>query len=336
MQTQAGHRPGHRRIAYPRSGVTWIEVTVVVLILLALTALLLPATRIGRRPARRAECQNNMKQLCTATMSFSAKANGRLPLLTQENEQEIVSNWIVDLLPELDNSMLHQQWISSSSSEKADFEISLKMFQCPKDLRSLQTGGGLSYVANSGYGIFRIDPAENAVYEDYPHDQDSVDWDGDGVASKEDQVRTTATGVFWPRRDGIRFKMRLDYISSGDGQSNTLLFAESLNAGKWNSAKTLDLAFVVGLDRILFENAATDSQCLKLAGANLGPYGIQSRTVPGHTPSPSSNHGGIFIAGFADGGTRQLSVEIDPLVYLRLMTPNGQRYGEAALGPEAY
>ena len=110
MQTQAGHRPGHRRIAHSRSGVTWIEVTVVVLILLALTALLLPATRIGRGPGRRAECQNNMKQLCTATMSFSAKANGRLPLLTQENEQEIVSNWIVDLLPELDNAPTRRVW----------------------------------------------------------------------------------------------------------------------------------------------------------------------------------------------------------------------------------
>jgi len=336
MQTQAGHRPGHRRIAHSRSGVTWIEVTVVVLILLALTALLLPATRIGRRPARRAECQNNMKRLGIATMNHCSKTNGALPWLSIEDDAGIVSNWIVDLLPELDNAPTRRVWDDLTPRERAGFEVSLKMLQCPQDLRSLQTGGGLSYVANSGYGTFRIDPQANAVHEDYPHGHGSVDWDGDGVASKEDKARTIATGVFWPKRDGERIRSSLDRISSGDGQSNTLLFAESLNAGKWNSAKTLDLAFVVGLDRILFENAATDSQCLKLAGANLGPYGIQSGTVPGHTPSPSSNHGGIFIAGFADGGTRQLSVEIDPLVYLRLMTPNGQRYGEAALGPEAY
>lgn len=145
---------------------------------------------------------------------------------------------------------------------------------------------------------------------------------------------TIATGVFWPKRDGDRFRSSLDYISAGDGQSNTLLFVESLNAGKWNSAKTLDLAIVVGLDRIPFENAPSDSQSLKLASANLGPYGIQSGTVPHHTPSPSSNHDGSFIAGFADGSARQLSVEIDPLVYLRLMTPHGQRYGQSVIAPE--
>lgn len=327
---------GHRRNSRPRFGLTWIDVVVTMLILLVLAALLLPAGGRITRSARRAECQNNMKQLCTAVMNHASKKNGKLPSLTVSDESGINSNWLVDLLPHLDNAEAHQHWESLTSDERVDFEISLKPFQCPKDPTSFQVAGGLSYVANSGYGIFRVDSQTNAIYEDYPHGHGSVDWDGDGVASNEDRAKTIATGVFWPKREGDTFKSSLDYISAGDGQTNTFLFAESLNAGKWNSAKTLDIAFVAGLDRILFEDPTSLPNCLNIAGADLGPFGVAGGNVPRHTPSPSSNHLGVSIYGFADGAARQISDKINPTVYLRLMTPNGQRYGQSPNGLENY
>lgn len=181
-----------------------------------------------------------------------------------------------------------------------------------------------------------IDQTTDAVYETEPHGFSTIDWDSDGTVTRDDRFKTIATGVFWPKREGETFKMSLDYISSGDGQTNTFLFAESVNAGKWNSAKTLDIAFVVGLDRIQFARPGSDQSCLKIAGANLGPYGVAGGSAPRHTPSPSSNHQGITNFGFADGAARQISDEIDPLVYLRLMTPNGQRYGQSPKGMENY
>jgi len=327
---------GHRRNPHPRSGFTWIDVVVTLLILLVLAALLLPATRNARRPARRAECQNNMKQLCTAVMNYASKSNGALPWLSVANDEGIVSNWLIDLLPELDNGRVRHEWDTLTYEGRSEFEISMRMFQCHEDPTSLHVDGGLSYVANSGFGNFSIDPKTNAVYESEPHGQGSVDWDGDGEVSKLDRSKTIATGVFWPKHEGDTFRSSLDYISAGDGQTNTILFAESLNAGKWTSAKTLDIAFVVGLDRIRFENPPSSNDCLKLAGADLGPYAPAGGKVPRHTPSPSSNHLGTSIYGFADGAARQISDKIDPTVYLRLMTPNGQRFGQVVDGLEDY
>ncbi|MFT5322241.1 MAG: hypothetical protein ACI8P0_000076 [Planctomycetaceae bacterium] len=327
---------GHRRSSHPRSGVTWVEFAVVVLILLTMAALLLPAVRRSRGPALRAQCQNNMKQLCTALMNYSSKSDGVLPWLSVENDKGIVSNWLTDLLPELDNSAAHREWNACSYEERAGFEISLKMFQCPHDPTSFQVDGGLNYIANSGYGHFTVDQKTNAVYEMKPHGQGSIDWDGDGITSGHDRARTRATGVFWPKLEGDKFKMSLDYISSGDGQTNTIMFAESVTAGKWNSAKTLDIAFVVGLDRIQFARPGSDQECLTIERADLGPYGVAGGKIPRHTPSPSSNHGGVTVVGFADGGARQISDEIDPTVYLRLMTPNGQRFGQSPEGMEKY
>jgi len=327
---------GHRRRSHPRSGFTWVEIAVVVLILLTLAALILPAVRYSQQSARADYCGNNMRQICTGTMNYASKSDGDLPWLSIENDQGIISTWLTDLLPELDNSAAHREWTASTYEERADFEISLKMFQCPYDPTSFQIDGGLNYVANSGYGLFRIDPSTNAVYEDNAHGTDSVDWDSDGIASGEDRARTRATGVFWPKREDDTFKMSLDYITAGDGQSNTIMFAESVNAGKWNSAKTLDIAFVAGLDRILFEDPDSLPNCLNIAGSDLGPFGVAGGSVPRHTPSPSSNHQGVSVYGFADGAARQISDEIDPLIYLKLMTPNGQRYGQSPKGMENY
>lgn len=328
MQSTAGHR----RNPHPRSGFTWIDVAVVLAIILTLAALFLPATRNAREAAMRVNCQNHMKQLCTGLMNYASKENGELPWLSTVSSEGMGSNWIIDLMPELDAAGLRREWNSLTPEGRAGFRISLKFLQCVADPTSFQVDGGLSYVANSGFGHFTIDPKTNGVYETKPQGQGSVDWDGDGEVSKLDRSKTIATGVFGPQREGDAFRSSLDYIKSGDGQTNTILLAENLYAGKWNSTQTLDIAFVVGLDRIQFANPPSSNHCLQIASANLGPYGVAGGKIPRHTPSPSSNHEGTSIYGFAGGAARQISDKLDPLVYLRLMTPNGQRFGEALDG----
>src|SRR4051794_10357031 len=61
-----------------RRGFTLIELLVVIAIIAVLIALLLPAVQAAREAARRAQCVNNMKQLCLATMSYEG-SNGVLP-----------------------------------------------------------------------------------------------------------------------------------------------------------------------------------------------------------------------------------------------------------------
>lgn len=90
---------------------------------------------------------------------------------------------------------------------------------------------------------------------------------------------------------------------------------------------TFDLAFVVGRDRIEFGPAASPFAYRK---ADLGPYRVNfSRSGrAGKSPSPGSTHGNAVNIVFADGSAQPISEEIDPLLYLRLLTPGGTMFGE--------
>ena len=129
--------------------------------------------------------------------------------------------------------------------------------------------------------------------------------------------------------------MTLDEISEADGQSQTILFTENTNARNWLSRETFDIGFVVGLDRIKFASSTDPTQRLKVKSAKLGPFAIQPkpRVLPGRSPVPSSNHTGIFNIAFADGRVESMNVNIDPRVYLQLMTPNGIAHGEPEIQP---
>jgi prepilin-type N-terminal cleavage/methylation domain-containing protein len=369
-----------------RRGFTLIELLVVISIIATLAALILPAVQNARAAARRAECQNNMKQLCTAVMNFTSRSNGRLPSMYKQwgtvgnapGAAPIYRSWAVDLLPDLDNAAMQRELQTNgadASTTNDDFAISMKMFQCPVDSNNFQTPGGLSYVVNGGYVLddgaattTSVWPAATTLGAGGPWAQwaGTIDWNGDSVINEEDTTIGHATGIFFrpssstlavvPGSTALdsftdplsqlnsRRGISLDYITAGDGQTNTIMFAENVQARNWDKANAFsEIAFgapcVPGVD--VGGTGATGPLSLNTSfrdtlSLNNAKPGDQIIATPGTLPRPSSNHLGTSIYGFADGAARQFADQIDWSVYVRLISPNGQRYGQTTVGLEDY
>ena len=370
-----------------RRGFTLIELLVVISIIAMLTSLLMPAVQQAREAARRTECLNNLRQLGLATLNFASGNNDHLPYLEDPalskpidpdgdgtTETKAIGGWPIALLPMLDSAALYKKIRDTSDDHSTDPTsapggLPLKFFVCPDDPYDVGKEGGLSYVANIGYYSSALTPQS-----DRSHDADGhVDWhNGDSgadpdEASDRDRRISYNTGVFWrpdtgdalnwsTASDSSSFRMKLDHISRGDGQTQTLLFSENIQAGNWDDVYTGDLGFGI---RVELESSTKKPKLIgyKVADSQPSPpsdttalwlrddsvstdpfaqddYMINKdlTAARGTKMRPSSNHAGSVNAVFADGHGQALNESIDLLVYARLLTPSGIANGQKVIG----
>jgi prepilin-type N-terminal cleavage/methylation domain-containing protein len=340
----------------PRNGLTLIEVLVVISIIAVLAALILPAVQNAREAARRAQCQNNMKNIALAIVNFSSGRGGGFPYL---NEQGY--NWPCSLLAYLDRADI---------ADNANYygNLAVSVLGCPDDSENFNMPNGVSYVVNAGYanitnsGNMFVETGYAAIngVQTGGHLGLDFNWDGtSGAGSPNNLTISRSTGVFWRKIDA--FRMTMDWISTGDGLTNTLLLTENLNAMNWGLSDdfgTLNYNITGpfgtgpndGLTGMLDVGFVVSAADLMLAGGTAGPLAIascaqspvsringgKSAAQRGNSPFPSSLHPGICNFAFTDGRVKSLNEGIAFDVYARLITPYGTKYGQSPVGDDQF
>ena len=158
-----------------RPGFTLIEALVVISIIGLLLALLLPAVQSAREAARRAQCQNNLKQIGLALHGYHA-ANGSFPInlvWTTQGSARYFSA-LTRILPYMDHQALYSginyevRTIPLRISRLFEYPANLTAYEtrvatylCPSDPPGRPTSHGCNYRGNQGVGPAPLKTAEN-------------------------------------------------------------------------------------------------------------------------------------------------------------------------------
>jgi prepilin-type N-terminal cleavage/methylation domain-containing protein len=272
-----------RRVA-PRSGFTLIELLVVISIIATLMALILPAIQQAREAARRTQCQNNLKNITLAAISFAESrrgvlpASGTYPLGGMFGSLRASHSWVVDLLPALDQQAIYERWnfqfAYDQGSNRPLSLYSIPVLACPNDDSAVGVDGGLTYVANCGVGDADIDLKNltPTTAADFGHSfaVEPLGWaDGGTAASNANSEVAKNTGVFWssiarnvqvnstaPLVDTATANASSNIGRIYDGAGNTIMFTENVNAGKdivsggatWANPSTRSCGFIFGVN----------------------------------------------------------------------------------------
>lgn len=136
--------PPNDRFVRQCPGFTLVEVLVVLVILAAIVALLLPAVRTAREPARRMQCNRHLKQIGWAIDNYHNEYGELPPAYTVDADGKPLHSWRTLLLPYLDRKNLYDRLNLAKSwdaPENASVFENEAWMQCPslRDLPRSQT-----------------------------------------------------------------------------------------------------------------------------------------------------------------------------------------------------
>jgi prepilin-type N-terminal cleavage/methylation domain-containing protein/prepilin-type processing-associated H-X9-DG protein len=324
-------------------GFTLVELLVVISIIGMLMALLIPAVQQARETARANTCRNNLTNLVKAIINFESTTQnypGYQQTLKTRNGGSIQVSWLVPILrqldrPDMDNTIrsfqanpvvteqslvshpMNPAWCDAKGITQPSF---LEILLCPSDASRTKQGQVSHYVVNTG----RQDDFTNLQAGRPPDYPDNGIFQALQFAHNGNFTSPAAVPI-----GNLTRRVGSGFVSRGDGLSTTLMLSENVDSGDWTDLLEEKVGFVWWGHVDPLPNPPVDGGSLDLSmakiNANLGqqpdltdPYFAIKQA------RPSSFHPGGVNVAFAGGNVRFISEEMQYLVYILLMTPNGR------------
>ena len=301
-----------------RPGFTLVELLVVITIIGILIALLLPAVQAAREAARRAECQNHLKQIGLAFHNHES-AYKFLPTggwgfqwvgdPDRGFDERQPGGWAFNVLPFIEQSPLHDMGVGMAMSAKAGEVLKrastpVSAFNCPTRRRSIAYPNNNSYV-NCGKpsAVGRSDYAVNMGSDSYGGGGSPASLD-DGDKLTDDQWNSS----YGVRYNGVCYRRSMVTMAMiRDGTSQTYMVGEKylmpenyLNGGD------------PGDDQCVFSGHDQDV----VRQGSSGP--AQDRPSYACSLCFGSAHSSGWNVAMCDGSVRSVSFSIDRDTHQRL------------------
>ncbi|HAC90340.1 MAG TPA: hypothetical protein DCF63_06855 [Planctomycetaceae bacterium] len=350
-----------------RVGFTLVELLVVIAIIGILVGLLLPAVQAAREAARRTQCANNLKQLALASINFETGSKKLVPYQSafgEVNKNQVwgrkIGSWVVSLLPFIEETALKDawdegsqtknwydfcapKWVNSNNSafpqdnpntpvnarKTSDYYPDIPTLLCPSDITNDdEVIAKNSYAINVGFFQKSLGTATVTLVQGHPYTGGS-NLDGDILSATRIQNGMSYSGL--PRTYIGGNPSGLKSSGIRDGNSNTIYYAENLQANDWSIVLNEDLErsnLGIGWGYFLEQGQVPSGNKPAPAGQLQPNHRINGMKLePGHKGDwnyarPSSAHSGIANIAMADGSVRSLSDGLEYHVYQALMTPN--------------
>jgi len=329
-------------------GFTLVELLVVIAIIGTLVALLLPAVQNARESARNNTCKNSLKNLSLAMQNYDSNQRqlpGYINDLSNPNDrtQGRQASWVVMLFPYIERNNEWDLWNDFNqnlgSQLPSEAAPQIELLECPSDPAEIPGNPWCSYVVNAGQ-----------MFNDSTRGQSNT------PAGRIDQnVEYVANGVFFDlskntaiipsgatdgREGNPPLKCSIDYISSNDGTTNTMMMSENLHKFYWTyeqpESRTKDPAFADAkrFFGFMWTNSGAESGCpqdaLRINGDNN--YDVAANFQPNNMAEtseclsyPASNHPSGVNVAFCDGRVEYINDNIGPETYGQLMTSASRR-----------